>query len=166
MFCHSILYCIVLFCIGSSHKDGRSHLYSLWEAKKPGIVGFNTVSESISQMAVSKNQRGSCYKGSQRKDPCFIEAVRWVLDFGIRLPFTGEERQGPRQTLVLEWKVSVHMQLRWHIHVCRCRCNIDIYIWYPPPQRPRFSYINIQSGRWGSQSEIDGMGLRVGGFRV
>ena len=40
------------------------------------------------------------------------------------------------------------------------------YIWYPPPKRPRFSYIDIQSGRWGSQSEIDGMGLRVGGFRV
>ena len=42
-----------------------------------------------------------------------------------------------------------------------------IYIYMvPPPQRPRFSYINIQSGRWGSHSEIDGMGLRVGGFRV
>ena len=45
--------------------------------------------------------------------------------------------------------------------------HIYIYIYMvPPPQRPSFSYINIQSGRWGSQSEIDGMGLRVGGFRV
>ena len=45
-----------------------------------------------------------------------------------------------------------------------CVC-VYIYIYMvPPPQRPRFSYINIQSGRWGSQSEIDGMGLRVGFF--
>ena len=44
--------------------------------------------------------------------------------------------------------------------------TIYIYIYGTPPQRPRFSYISIQSGRWGSQSEIDGMGLRVGGFRV
>ena len=45
-----------------------------------------------------------------------------------------------------------------------CICIIYIYIYGTPPQRPRFSYINIQSGRWGSQSEIDGMGLRVGFF--
>ena len=55
--------------------------------------------------------------------------------------------------------------------VSMCMYVIDIYVYIyifmvPPPQRPRFSYINIQSGRWGSQSEIDGMGLRVGGFRV
>ena len=46
---------------------------------------------------------------------------------------------------------------------CRLIC-VYIYIYGTPPQRPRFSYINIQSGRWGSQSEIDGMGLRVGFF--
>ena len=52
------------------------------------------------------------------------------------------------------------------MHVCVC-LYLYIYIYgTPPPQRPRFSYINIQSGRWGSQSEIDGMGLRVGGFGV
>ena len=58
--------------------------------------------------------------------------------------------------------------MRMYIHVLYIYIHIHVYIYIygTPPQRPRFSYINIQSGRWGSQSEIDGMGLRVGGFRV
>ena len=59
------------------------------------------------------------------------------------------------------------MKMSFDKQVLTYYVRIRIYIYMvPPPQRPRFSYINIQSGRWGSQSEIDGMGLRVGGFRV
>ena len=49
-----------------------------------------------------------------------------------------------------------------HVYTC---FYTYMFIWYPP-QRPRFSYIHTQLGRWRSQSEIDGMGLRVGGLRV
>ena len=57
------------------------------------------------------------------------------------------------------------------VYASACRRNIRTYIYiyiyvYGTPQRLRFSYTNIQLGRWGSQSEIDGTDLRVGGFRV
>ena len=61
--------------------------------------------------------------------------------------------------------IYTHSNMCIHTYAEINNKQINRYIWYPP-QRPRFSYINIQSGRWGSQSEIDGMGLRVGGFRV
>ena len=47
-----------------------------------------------------------------------------------------------------------------------CTICIYIYIWYPPKDLGYHIMINVEVGRWGSKSEIDGMGLRVGGFRV
>ena len=51
--------------------------------------------------------------------------------------------------------------------VCRrVEMCVYIYIWYPPQKKDLGSHILIYHQVVGSQSEIDGMGLRVGGFRV